>query len=63
MISVNQRAAIIVRQMMDDATALSIEIKTLQNGATVIDTGVDVTGSLEAGRLFAAVLSGRAGPD
>ncbi len=58
MISVNQRAMTIVRRMMGDATALSIEVKSLQNGATVIDTGINVPGSLEAGRLFAAVCLG-----
>ena len=58
MISVNQRALTIVRRMMDDAAALSITVTSLQNGATVIDTGVEVPGSLEAGRLFAAVCLG-----
>jgi methenyltetrahydromethanopterin cyclohydrolase len=58
MISINERALEIVRRMITDAEALSLAVTTLPNGATVLDAGVGVTGSLEAGRLFAEVCLG-----
>ena len=61
MISINKRAAEIVRRMIDDAGALSIHCKTLQNGATVIDAGIAVPGSLDAGRRFSEICLGGLG--
>ena len=59
MISVNQRAAAIVQQMMNDSEALGLGVSRLRNGTVMIDAGVGVPGSLEAGRLFAcACLAG-----
>ena len=61
MISVNRRAATIVVQMISECEALDIHVKRLKNGATVIDAGVEVPGSMEAGRLFScACLAGLA---
>jgi methenyltetrahydromethanopterin cyclohydrolase len=54
MISVNQRAAAIVQQMIEDCETLDISVMRLENGTTVLDAGVEVPGSLEAGRLFAS---------
>jgi len=59
--SVNERAAEIVRRMMADAEALELAVAQLPNGATVVDAGVNVPGSLEAGRLFAEVCLGGLG--
>ena len=61
MISVNERAVEIVRQMIVDAEVLGITVKRLPNEATVVDAGVKVTGSFEAGRLFAEVCLGGLG--
>lgn len=61
MISVNERALELVQWMMADADALGLAVSRLPNGATVVDSGVDVTGSLEAGRLFAKVCLGGLG--
>lgn len=61
MISVNQRAAAIVQRMIDDSEALGLSVKTLANGATVIDAGVKVPGSLAAGQLFARACLGGLG--
>jgi methenyltetrahydromethanopterin cyclohydrolase len=58
MISVNQRAAAIVVQMINECEALDINVKRLKNGATVLDCGVEVSGSLEAGRLFSCACLG-----
>ncbi|MEJ2719378.1 MAG: methenyltetrahydromethanopterin cyclohydrolase, partial [Deltaproteobacteria bacterium] len=61
MISLNDRALAIVRQMITDAEALELKATQLGNGATLLDAGVNVSGSLEAGRLFAeACLGGMA---
>ncbi len=61
MISVNQRAAAIAEQMISDREALGIGVTRLQNGTTVIDAGVEVPGSLEAGRLYACACMGGLG--
>ncbi len=58
MISVNQRAASIVAQMIYESEALDIQVKRLKNGATVLDAGIEVSGSLEAGRLFSCACLG-----
>jgi methenyltetrahydromethanopterin cyclohydrolase len=61
MISVNERAAVIAQRMIDDAEALGIQVLTLASGTPVIDAGVKVPGSLEAGRLFAEACLGGLG--
>jgi methenyltetrahydromethanopterin cyclohydrolase len=58
MISVNRRAAELVRQMIGDSEALGVSVGQLDDGATVVDAGVNASGSLEAGRLFAAACMG-----
>ena len=59
--SVNERAVKIVQRMIADAEALELAVAQLENGATVVDAGVQVPGSLEAGRLFAEVCLGGLG--
>jgi methenyltetrahydromethanopterin cyclohydrolase len=61
MISVNHRASAIVSQMTGDCEALGLSVMQLQNGATVIDAGIEVPGSLEAGRLFSCACLGGLG--
>ncbi len=61
MISVNKRAAAIVQQMIDDSEALDIKLKRLLNGTTLLDAGIEVSGSLEAGRLFSEACLGGLG--
>lgn len=61
MISINQRAAAIVQEMVADAEALGLSVKTLANGAVVIDAGAKVPGSLAAGQLFARACLGGLG--
>lgn len=60
-LSVNERAFALVQRMVDDADALGMAVSRLPNGATVIDSGVHMTGSLEAGRLFAQACLGGLG--
>ena len=61
MISINERAADILRQMMAQAEALGVAVQTLSNGSTVIDAGVNVSGSFAAGKLFAEACLGGLG--
>lgn len=58
MISVNKQALETVERMIIDADSLGLAISHLPDGTTIIDAGIDVTGSLEAGRLFAEVCMG-----
>ncbi len=61
MISVNERAADILRQMMAQAEVLGVAAQTLSNGTTVIDAGIKVPGSFAAGKLFAEACLGGLG--
>jgi len=61
MISVNERAADILRQMMAQAEVLGVAVQTLSNGATVVDAGIKVPGSFAAGKLFAEACLGGLG--
>jgi len=59
MIHLNERASKIAHRLADAAESLNISVEKLASGAMVIDAGINVTGSLEAGRLFSEVcLSG-----
>jgi len=55
MISLNVRAYEIANKMVLEAEALNISVKKLACGTTLIDAGIDVSGSFEAGRLFSEV--------
>jgi methenyltetrahydromethanopterin cyclohydrolase len=61
MISVNERAAAIVRRMVAQAEVLGVAVRTLSNGTTMIDAGIEVAGSLAAGQLFAEACLGGLG--
>jgi methenyltetrahydromethanopterin cyclohydrolase len=61
MISVNQRAAAIVRKMIDECEPLGLSVSRMKNGATLIDAGIKSPGSLEAGKLFAMACLGGLG--
>ena len=60
MISLNDRAAEIARRMIADADALGLAVTRCPEGPGIVDTGIEVAGSLEAGRLFSeACMGGR----
>ncbi|MFQ5800233.1 MAG: methenyltetrahydromethanopterin cyclohydrolase [Candidatus Hydrothermarchaeales archaeon] len=56
--TLNANAAKIVEGMKGGTKELGIEVLELENGATILDCGVKVRGSIEAGRLFSAVCLG-----
>ncbi|WP_292487708.1 methenyltetrahydromethanopterin cyclohydrolase [Methanohalobium sp.] len=49
MISVNEKGLYIIDEMLDWEEELKIESKELENGATIIDCGVNVEGGYDAG--------------
>ena len=60
-LQLNQRATTIAAQMAAQAEGLGIAVQTLSNGTRVLDCGINVTGGLEAGRLFAEICMGGLG--
>ena len=58
MVSVNLEAKKTVDVMIEKADALNIAVSTLDNGATVLDCGVNVDGSFKAGELYTKVCLG-----
>ncbi|MCS3901564.1 methenyltetrahydromethanopterin cyclohydrolase [Methanococcus voltae] len=58
MISVNKASLPIVEKMMENAEEMKIDVLKLENGATVLDCGVNVDGSFEAGKLFTKICLG-----
>ncbi len=56
--NLNRNAVNIARGMMEDKDALQVDWFVLDNGTKIIDCGVNVPGSIEAGRLFALACMG-----
>ncbi len=61
MVSINVLARAIAQQMIDEADALELAVSRLDNGTVVVDAGVEVPGSLEAGLLFSRICLGGLG--
>lgn len=61
MISVNQKVGYLVQQVVENSEALDVEILKYKNGATIIDAGVRVPGSIEAGLRVAEISMGGLG--
>ncbi|MGH8592675.1 MAG: methenyltetrahydromethanopterin cyclohydrolase [Gammaproteobacteria bacterium] len=59
--SVNALSAPLVRQLIDDALALRLDVRKLANGTRTIDAGIDSLGGLEAGRRIAEICLGGLG--
>ncbi len=60
-LGLNRRAARIADSMVEDAAELRIAATRLDNGARVIDCGIEAAGGLEAGRRLAEVCMGGLG--
>jgi methenyltetrahydromethanopterin cyclohydrolase len=60
-IRLNERALRLARRLTDDADGLGLAVSTLPGGTMVIDAGITVHGSLEAGRLIAEICLGGLG--
>jgi methenyltetrahydromethanopterin cyclohydrolase len=60
-LSLNQRARELADRLADEADALRVAVRTLSDGARVVDCGSAVPGGLEAGRRFAEITMGGLG--
>jgi methenyltetrahydromethanopterin cyclohydrolase len=60
-VSVNAYALPIVKHLIANAEKLRLKTSKLSNGATLIDAGIEVLGSLEAGRLIGEICMGGLG--
>lgn len=58
MVSVNLEAKKVVDDMIANADEYHIEVSTLDNGATILDCGVNASGSFKAGELYTKVCLG-----
>ncbi len=57
-ISVNEKGLEIVEEMMNNAEKLDCAVSKSENGATIIDAGIEVAGTDELGRLLGEVCLG-----
>jgi methenyltetrahydromethanopterin cyclohydrolase len=60
-ISMNDRAATLVEELVADAEMRGVEVRTLDSGARVVDCGAEARGGLEAGLGFARACMGGMG--
>ena len=60
-LSMNERAAALVDELVADAEVLGIEVRTLESGARLVDFGAESRGGLQAGVGFAQVCMGGLG--
>lgn len=61
LLSVNQSSAPIVQALVEKADALNVRVSQHETGCTIIDAGIDVEGSAEAGRMIAEICMGGLG--
>ena len=59
--SVNKLTQPLVQELIDNADKLRLGVQTLENGCTIIDAGIDVSGGLEAGRIITEICMGGMG--
>ena len=59
--SLNERAWALLDDALERAAELRIAVRTLSNGARVVDLGIDVDGGLASGRLLAELCMGGLG--
>ena len=58
MVSVNLEAKKTLDQMIENAEELNITVLKLENGSTILDCGVNVSGSFKAGELYTKICLG-----
>lgn len=57
-LSVNRRAAGLVRRLIDDADALGVRVHRDPSGVTLVDAGIEAPGSIAAGLLVGEICMG-----
>ncbi len=59
--SVNKLSQPLVRELLDNADKLRLNVQKLANGCTIIDAGINALGGLEAGRIITEICLGGMG--
>jgi methenyltetrahydromethanopterin cyclohydrolase len=59
--SVNALTQPLVKELIENANKLRIDVQKMDNGSTVIDAGISVPGGLEAGRIITEICLGGMG--
>ena len=59
--SVNKLAQPLVRELIENADKLRVDVQKMENGCTIIDAGINVYGGIEAGRLITEICLGGMG--
>jgi len=59
--SVNERANLLVAQLVSNANTLQLGVSKHESGCTIVDAGIKSAGSSEAGRLIAEICMGGLG--
>jgi methenyltetrahydromethanopterin cyclohydrolase len=60
-VSVNQHVRPLVETLITHADRLRVKVETVENGAFVVDAGINALGGLEAGRLIGEICMGGLG--
>ena len=60
-VSLNALANVLVQQLIDGKEAYSVLVNRLQSGCTIVDAGIQATGSIEAGQLIGQICMGGLG--
>ncbi|MDD5275940.1 MAG: methenyltetrahydromethanopterin cyclohydrolase [Methylovulum sp.] len=59
--SVNKLSQPLVKELLDNADKLRLNVQKLENGCTIIDAGINAAGGLEAGRIITEICLGGMG--
>jgi len=59
--SVNKLSQPLVKELLDHADKLRLNVQKLENGCTIIDAGINAPGGLEAGRIITEICLGGMG--
>lgn len=54
-VSLNRRAAPLVRRLVEDAASLRVRVERTGQGTTIVDAGIDCLGGIEAGLLISEI--------
>lgn len=59
--SVNKYSQPLVKELIENADKLRVDVQTMDNGCTIVDAGIEVPGGLEAGRIISEICLGGLG--
>ncbi len=59
--SVNKYSQPLVKELIENADKLRVDVQKLENGCTIVDAGINVPGGLEVGRIISEICLGGLG--